>query len=128
MTMTEYHVIYEVRQRGAIGIFEWESDWTTAEVITADSPEAACDLKRARLNAKGLETRGVYCRPCVDYYSVVVPYTETGRTDWHPTEKGGPFDPLVRGAFPTRELAEQWAREHLGDTPWTIKAYKSSEG
>jgi len=60
------------------------------------------------------------------YYTIVVPYVPPPfRTEWHPDRPTGPFATLVRGAFKTEGEAIAWAREHLGGTPYSIKAYES---
>lgn len=46
------------------------------------------------------------------YFSVLIPWSPTP-TEWHPTEKTGPFSTLTRGSFPTELAARTWAREHL---------------
>ncbi len=54
------------------------------------------------------------------HYTVHIPWSETP-TKWHPTEHSGPFSVLQRGAFATRALAEEWAREKLGDTLYYVR-------
>ena len=55
--------------------------------------------------------RPVLLRP--GYYTVRVPWSDQG-TEWHPTDRTGPFSVLSRGAFDTRAAARHWARTHLG--------------
>lgn len=68
------------------------------------------------------------------YFTVILPATNTLELHvklpdgaWTNTIAAGaehwyaPDRELSRGAFPTRELAEQWARENLGRSPYTIK-------
>ncbi|MDC0720661.1 hypothetical protein [Nannocystis bainbridge] len=55
------------------------------------------------------------------YYTVVIPYTKTGRTMWHPTEASGPFSVLTRGMFRTPGEATEWARKHLGRTDYEVR-------
>jgi hypothetical protein len=43
------------------------------------------------------------------YFTVIIPYVATGRTEWHPTEPTGPFSKLSRGAFPSKRKARAWA-------------------
>lgn len=56
------------------------------------------------------------------YFTCIVPYVPAAyQTEWHPTEAAGPFSVLTRGAFPTVEAAIDWARTHLGGTPYRIE-------
>lgn len=55
------------------------------------------------------------------YFTVVIPYTTTGRTVWHPTEASGPFSVLTRGMFRTPAEASEWARKHLGRTDYEVR-------
>jgi hypothetical protein len=50
------------------------------------------------------------------YYTVRIPYTLAGATEWHPTTSTGPFSVLTRGAFKTAKAARAWATKHLGRT------------
>jgi len=62
------------------------------------------------------------------YWTVIIPWVPPPfRTKWHPRdeEKGGPFDPLTRGAFKTEGEAIAWAREHLYGAPYSLKTYAS---
>ena len=52
------------------------------------------------------------------YYTVIVGH---GPTEWHATEKSGPFSKLSRGAFRSASEARAWARKHLGIRGWKIK-------
>lgn len=54
------------------------------------------------------------------YYTVRIPWSPRP-TQWHPSEKTGPFRVLQRGAFKTRSEAEKWARDKLGGQPYTIR-------
>jgi hypothetical protein len=54
------------------------------------------------------------------YYTVRIPYTVAGQTQWHPTEATGPFSTLVRGCHRTLDAALTWAREHLGATAYSV--------
>jgi hypothetical protein len=56
------------------------------------------------------------------YYSVIVPWSDTP-TEWHPTERDGPFATIARGAFDTREQAHDWAHKHLNGQPYRVKMY-----
>lgn len=58
--------------------------------------------------------------PLRPYYTVRIPYTETARTKWHPTERSGPFSTLSRGVFSTKEEAHAWASKHLGNTRHSV--------
>jgi hypothetical protein len=56
------------------------------------------------------------------YWTVIVPSVPPEfATEWHPTERGGVFDPLNRGAFKTEADAIRWARERLNGTPYSLK-------
>jgi hypothetical protein len=55
------------------------------------------------------------------YYTVVIPYVESGRTEWHPTEQRGPFSVITRGAFDTEEEARSWGNTHLGGAFFNVK-------
>ena len=59
-------------------------------------------------------------RALTPYFTVQIPFTEKGATQWHPTDHSGPFSVLQRGAFKSRDEAEQWAREKLGDTVFNV--------
>ena len=61
----------------------------------------------------------------VYYWTLLVPYVERGATQWHPTEKTGPFAVLNRGAFSSAAKAHEWAREHLGGAPYSVHVYPS---
>jgi hypothetical protein len=56
-----------------------------------------------------------------NYFTVVIPYTSSGATVWHPTDMVGPFSTLTRGAFATLDEARMWADSHLGGTAYTIR-------
>lgn len=56
------------------------------------------------------------------YYTLLVPYTEENRTEWHPRERTGPFSVLNRGAFPTVEAAHEWAKAHIPGTAYEIRS------
>ena len=58
------------------------------------------------------------------YWTVVIPYSKRP-TKWHPTEKTGPFSTLTRGAFPSPQQAEDWARRNLAGQPYRIEKYQS---
>lgn len=56
------------------------------------------------------------------YWTVVVPHVEARfATEWHPTDKEGPFATLTRGSFGTEGEAVEWGRKHLGGTPYSTK-------
>lgn len=57
------------------------------------------------------------------YYSVVIAYTETNRTIWHPTDKSGPFSVLTRGVFDTIEAAHEWALDRIPNTEYSVRRY-----
>jgi hypothetical protein len=50
----------------------------------------------------------------VVYFILIIPWEprEAWRTDWHPTQEGGRFDPRSCGAFPSKRQARAWAKEH----------------
>jgi hypothetical protein len=52
------------------------------------------------------------------YYTVIV---GPGPTEWHATDRTGPFSKLSRGAFRSSKEARAWARSHLGPHGWKIK-------
>jgi hypothetical protein len=54
------------------------------------------------------------------YYTVVIPFSETA-TEWHPTERTGPFSTLTRGAFQTESMAREWADAKLAGQPYTVR-------
>lgn len=54
------------------------------------------------------------------YYTILIPWSDTP-TEWHPTEKTGPFAVLSRGAFWRETDAHAWAAEHLGGQPYTLR-------
>lgn len=56
------------------------------------------------------------------YYTVVIPYQAENATEWHPTDKEGPFSTLTRGRFKTAGEASYWAKQHLGVGAWYVKA------
>jgi hypothetical protein len=51
-----------------------------------------------------------------NYYTLTIPWEPDPkkRTEWHPTDRTGPFKTLQRGAFPTTAAAHAWAKKHLG--------------
>lgn len=55
------------------------------------------------------------------HFTVVVPYTEHNRTEWHPTERVGAFSVLTRGAFATAEEAHAWAADHIPGTAYSVR-------
>lgn len=55
------------------------------------------------------------------YYTVVIPFSAHGATQWHPRESRGPWSRITRGVFEYRSLALAWARQNLGTTKFTIK-------
>lgn len=57
----------------------------------------------------------------VAYWTVLIPWTPTGRTEWHPDSPTGPFAVLTRGAFPTARAAHAWAAAHLGGAPYRLR-------
>lgn len=57
------------------------------------------------------------------YFTVEIPWEPDAskRTSWHPYQATGPFSVLTRGAFALAGEADQWARQNLGQTSYTIK-------
>ena len=56
------------------------------------------------------------------YFTVVIPWVPAPyRTDWHPSDEHGPFNPLTRGAFETIGAAIEWARAHLNGAPYMVR-------
>lgn len=55
------------------------------------------------------------------YYTILLPYTTTQATKWHPTKPTGPFSLLSRGAFPDMSAMMQWAAENLEQGPWSYR-------
>lgn len=62
------------------------------------------------------------------YWSVLIPWTEGIRTEWHPTERTGPFSKLSRGAFKTEGLAIKWAQEKLLGQTFSVTFHHSYPG
>jgi len=59
------------------------------------------------------------------YYSVIIPYTAHGATQWHPTSKD--FAPLSRGNFKTTAQAHAWALKHLGSgAKYSLRRYRGA--
>ncbi len=59
-------------------------------------------------------------------FHVSIPFARRGTTEWHPTERTGPFSTLARGEFDTQSQAHAWARKHLGKkAKYKVKAHKS---
>jgi hypothetical protein len=54
------------------------------------------------------------------YYTLLIPFSETP-TEWHPTDRTGPFATLTRGAFATAEQASAWADDKLAGQPYTVR-------
>ncbi len=54
------------------------------------------------------------------YYTLLIPYSEHP-TEWHPTEKFGPFAILTRGAFGTEADAHAWARANLAGQSYAVR-------
>jgi hypothetical protein len=56
------------------------------------------------------------------YITIIIPYVSPPfQTEWHPTERGGPFDPVSRGAFATEDEAMTWAQERLKGAPYSLR-------
>jgi hypothetical protein len=54
------------------------------------------------------------------YFTLLIPFSEAP-TEWHPTERTGPFCVLSRGAFATEAEATAWATEKLAGQPYELK-------
>lgn len=61
------------------------------------------------------------------YWTVIIPYTDVNRTEWHPTQRTGPFSTVSRGAFATRAEADAWARRKLRGTKYRLRFTKPYE-
>lgn len=61
------------------------------------------------------------------YYSAVLRFVENEeglRTQWHPTDRVGPFATLTRGAFDTLEKAHEWCEKNgVHPSTYTVKEY-----
>lgn len=49
------------------------------------------------------------------------------RTQWHPTERKGPFETLQRGASLTEEGAIRWGVANLQGLPYTVRFIPSED-
>ena len=58
------------------------------------------------------------------YWSVVIPYAETNRTEWHPTDRTGPWLTAVRGAFRSVAAAHEWAAEHIPGHDYDLSEHR----
>lgn len=56
------------------------------------------------------------------YYTLVIPFTEENRTEWHPTDRTGPFAVITRGMFKTEGEAHTWAKEHIPGTAYSVRS------
>jgi hypothetical protein len=56
----------------------------------------------------------------MNYFTVQIPYTTKGRTEWHPDASTGPMSVLTRGNFKTAKAARAWAKKHLGKTSFGV--------
>ncbi len=54
------------------------------------------------------------------YYTLLIPFSDAP-TEWHPTERAGPFSVLSRGAFATATEAAGWAAEKLSGQPCELR-------
>jgi hypothetical protein len=62
------------------------------------------------------------------YWTVCIPFTIEGRTEWHPTESTGPFATLTRGCFASIAEARVWAAEKLGNTARSFLLFDGISG
>lgn len=62
-----------------------------------------------------------HCYGWAPYFTVIIPYTEIGMTEWHPNTPEGPFSTLSRGAFLTEAEAITWATDRLNGQPYSIR-------
>jgi len=56
-------------------------------------------------------------------WSVIVPFVEEGRTEWHPADRAGPFAKLVRGSWVRVTDAIKWAWENIPGSPYELRYY-----
>ncbi len=55
------------------------------------------------------------------YYTIRIPWVpRQHQTEWHPTCETGAFSALTRGSFRCPSDAIDWARGHLGGTPYEL--------
>lgn len=67
------------------------------------------------------KTCGKCYPPIRPYWTVLIPFTATGATEWHPTESEGPFAVLTRGAFGSILEAFRWAKSRLNGQPFKLR-------
>lgn len=120
----------------AIAAWEkWGKQWGQvphlAPVTAGNAPSADEASERTVLLSERLESsyaadsaeqravdEGLLPRP---YYSVRIPWAPyTHRSQWHPTEKTGPFSVLMSGAFVSLEAAREWADGHLRGNSYNV--------
>lgn len=85
----------------------------------------AMERLRLRLANEAIEAAGDLT-PYAAHYSVIVPWSDTP-TEWHPTERTGPFATLVRGAWTTPEAAHAWAAKYLKGQPYSVRFTPASD-
>lgn len=95
-----------------------DAGWLLARVKFVGSGDSTIEGDVALSPAFLMVFGGLY-----PYWTVKIPWEERPhlRTAWHPTEREGPFSTLSSGAFSSREEAEIWCREKLGDTAYRIE-------
>ncbi len=63
------------------------------------------------------------------YFSAVLRFVEIEeglRTQWHPTDRVGPFATLTRGAFDTKAEADKWCEANgVHPSTYTVKEFKA---
>ena len=59
------------------------------------------------------------------YYTILIPWSDRP-TQWHPTEKSGPFSTLSRGAFKNKADARAWAEKSGIGQSYRIKRIHGS--
>lgn len=62
------------------------------------------------------------------YYTAILRFVEPEqahlRTEWHPTNRLGPFSLLSRGVFDTAEKAHAWCKEKgIHPSTYTLRSY-----
>ena len=99
------------RKRGALGICHPCETVVEAESETEARTKAYDTHEHITGGVDGVDVARIY-------WTVRIGWQEYGRTEWHPTEKEGPFSVLSRGVFETRDHACEWASTHLGPGNW----------
>lgn len=56
------------------------------------------------------------------YFTVLIPYTRTNATQWHPARPTGPLSIITRGAFGSDEEAHRWAATNIPGHEYSVQA------